>query len=219
MKNKYISIALVALLIISIEIAFASSVTALEENFKFEGVWSSKPEYSSDETFECSFSFNNEGYYSKYYIDYYLYHPSGIKDLDGDCGYSWDMKCAIEKGQSVQHQKDYSPPTEGWEPGEYRFCPEVYGTGGVATGECVSFTVKATTSPIINTVHLNTTTPKTGDNILVTVNATDNNKVTSVKAEDISLTDGNIVWNNSTSYSTITDVKTDIINVIISNAN
>ena len=240
MKNKYISIAIVALLIITIEFAFAQNATALEQNFKFEGVWSSKSEYSSDEPFECSFSFENEGYFSKYYIIYYLHHPLGDKDYDGDCGYSWDMKCAIEKGDSVQHQTDYPPPTGGWEPGEYSFCPEVYGPGSVATGECVSFTVKATTSPIINTVYLNTTTPKTGDNILVTVNATDDNKVTSVKAEDISLTndngciwegtiialegthtvhvlasdeDDNIVWDNSTSYSTITDVKTDVIYV------
>ncbi len=84
--------------------------------------------------------------------------------------------------------------------------------------------------PTINSVILNTTTPNTGNSVHVTVNATDNVAVTSVKANDVSLMQssdiwsgdltaiegthsvnvyasdaaGNIVWDNSTSYTATT---------------
>jgi len=88
-----------------------------------------------------------------------------------------------------------------------------------------------TTDPVVNIVTLNTTTPNTGDAILVTVNATDEIAVTSVTANDVELTSlgeniwngtiiaidgtnsvnvlamdaaGNTGWNNSTSYKTPT---------------
>jgi len=87
------------------------------------------------------------------------------------------------------------------------------------------------TPPEINTVMLNTTTPNTDDDILITVNTTDNNGVTSVIANgsdlnhegggiwngtitalagthfvNVSCKDdaGNIVWNNSASYAAMT---------------
>ena len=52
--------------------------------------------------------------------------------------------------------------------------------------------------PVINTVTLNTSTPNVGDDILVTVNVTDNMAITSVEANGIPLThqDGDI-WNGS----------------------
>ena len=52
--------------------------------------------------------------------------------------------------------------------------------------------------PIINSLTLNTTTPNAGDDILITVNATDNVAVTSVEANGIALTHqvGDI-WNGS----------------------
>ena len=52
--------------------------------------------------------------------------------------------------------------------------------------------------PIINSVTLNTTTPNAGDDILITVNATDNVAVTSVEANGIPLThQGGDIWNGS----------------------
>ncbi|KAF5421542.1 MAG: S-layer protein, partial [Candidatus Methanocomedens sp.] len=49
--------------------------------------------------------------------------------------------------------------------------------------------------PIINSVTLNTTTPNAGDDILITVNATDNVAVTSVEANGIALThQGGDIW-------------------------
>jgi len=52
--------------------------------------------------------------------------------------------------------------------------------------------------PIINSVTLNTTTPNAGDDILITVNATDNVAVTSVEANSIALThQGGDIWNGS----------------------
>ena len=100
----------------------------------------------------------------------------------------------------------------------------------------VSDTVQApaaadTTDPVVNIVTLNTTSPNTGDAILVTVNATDEMAVTSVIANNVELTSqggntwngtiialdgthsvnvsamdaaGNTGWNNSTSYKTPT---------------
>ncbi len=85
-----------------------------------------------------------------------------------------------------------------------------------------------TTPPIINSVNLNTSTPKIYDDILVTVNATDNVGIASVAANGVSLinksrniwigtiiaeagnntvkvsardTAGHIAWNNSTGYN------------------
>jgi hypothetical protein len=84
-------------------------------------------------------------------------------------------------------------------------------------------------APVINSVNLNNSNPNTGDYILVTVDATDNVGVSSVKANDVSLLNqegniwngsitalagthfvnvsamdgaGNITWHNSTSYMT-----------------
>ncbi|MGP8337472.1 MAG: S-layer protein domain-containing protein, partial [Methanosarcinaceae archaeon] len=53
-----------------------------------------------------------------------------------------------------------------------------------------------TTDPVINSVVLNTTTPNTGDDILVTVNTTDDVGVTSVTADDLPLSDddGDDIW-------------------------
>ncbi len=52
--------------------------------------------------------------------------------------------------------------------------------------------------PVINSVTLSTNTPNTGDNILVTVNATDDVSVTSVVANGVSLTkQSNDIWNGS----------------------
>jgi len=52
------------------------------------------------------------------------------------------------------------------------------------------------TYPVINSVILNTTDPNTGDDILVTVNATDNVEVTAVTADDLPLSDndGDDIW-------------------------
>ena len=95
-----------------------------------------------------------------------------------------------------------------------------------------------TTDPVVNTVTLNNTAPNTGDAILVTVDATDNAAVISVKANNVALvpqggdiwkgtitalvgthivnvsaTDAvdNVGWNNSTSYTTTT--TTDLYNI------
>ncbi|MBC2696961.1 MAG: hypothetical protein HF975_15200 [ANME-2 cluster archaeon] len=52
------------------------------------------------------------------------------------------------------------------------------------------------TYPVINSVILNTTDPNIGDDILVTVNATDNVEVTAVTADDLPLSDndGDDIW-------------------------
>jgi len=103
-------------------------------------------------------------------------------------------------------------------------------TFGNMNSSKVWFTIDAT-SPIINTASLNTTTPYAGEDILVTVNATDDSAVISVVANDVVLvpqggyiwsgtitaiagthtvnvsatdTAGNIGWNNSTSYTAST---------------
>jgi hypothetical protein len=72
-----------------------------------------------------------------------------------------------------------------------------------------------TKPPVIHTVMLNTTTPDAGNNILVTVNATDNSGVTSVEANGITLThQGENIWNG-----TITAIKgTHHVNVSASDA-
>jgi len=86
-------------------------------------------------------------------------------------------------------------------------------------------------SPVINNVKLSNNAPETGDSIVVTVDATDNVGVTSVKANEISLLNqggnlwngsitalegthsvkvsavdgaGNVAWDNSTSYTAVT---------------
>ena len=99
-----------------------------------------------------------------------------------------------------------------------------------------------TESPVINSVDLNDSKPKTGDSILVTVDTTDNVGVSSVKANDVSLVHqggniwngsivalegtnyvnvssadaaGNVAWNNSTSYkATGQDKVSPVINSI-----
>jgi len=98
--------------------------------------------------------------------------------------------------------------------------------GNMATDTSATYTTDDT-PPVINTVTLNITTPKIGEDILVTVNATDNFAVTSVEANGIALTHqlgnnwtgtitaiegthpvnvsardaaGNVGWDNSTSY-------------------
>ncbi|MDY9927291.1 PKD domain-containing protein, partial [Methanosarcina sp.] len=87
-----------------------------------------------------------------------------------------------------------------------------------------------TIAPVVNMVALYTTTPRTGDSLLVTVNATDNLAVSSVEANDIMLlyqeeniwsgvitalegshfvnvsvvdVAGNNAWNNESSYTTV----------------
>ncbi|MDO8726722.1 MAG: DUF5011 domain-containing protein [Candidatus Methanoperedens sp.] len=71
------------------------------------------------------------------------------------------------------------------------------------------------TKPVINLVALNTTSPNTGNAILVTVNATDNFGVTSVTANGTALTNpsGNI-WNGTI----IASVGTHSVNVSASDA-
>ena len=97
-------------------------------------------------------------------------------------------------------------------------------------------------SPVINSVDLNNSKPKTGDSILVTVNTTDNVGVSSVKANTVSLVHqggniwngsiaaaegthfvnvssadaaGNVAWNNSTSYkATGQDKESPVINSV-----
>jgi uncharacterized repeat protein (TIGR01451 family) len=103
-----------------------------------------------------------------------------------------------------------------------------HGIPGVIKG---SITVLDIESPVINSVSLNNSEPGIGDSILVTVNATDNIGISSVKANNISLVQqggsiwtgsitalegthsvnvsaedaaGNIAWNNSTSYTAVT---------------
>jgi len=103
-------------------------------------------------------------------------------------------------------------------------------TSGNMNLSTVWFTID-TKPPVINTVTLNTTTPTPGEDIIVTVNTTDNIAVTSVTTNGIELThkgeniwneiitaiEGthsvnisasdaavNIAWNNSTSYTTTT---------------
>ena len=107
-------------------------------------------------------------------------------------------------------------------------------SSGNMNSSTVWFTIDAT-SPIINTASLNTTTPDAGEDILVTVNATDDTAVISVVANDVVLvpqggdiwsgtitaiagthtvnvsatdTAGNIGWNNSTSYTATTQDTT-----------
>ena len=97
------------------------------------------------------------------------------------------------------------------------------------------------TPPEINSVTLDTTTPIAGDEILVTVNTTDNNAVTNVTANGIALYQqneniwngtitamggphfvnvssrdaaGNVVWNNFTSY---TSISANVIFIITNN--
>ena len=97
------------------------------------------------------------------------------------------------------------------------------------------------TPPEINSVTLDTTTPIVGDEILVTVNTTDNNAVTNVTANGIALYQqneniwngtitamggphfvnvssrdaaGNVVWNNFTSY---TSISANVIFIITNN--
>jgi len=92
-----------------------------------------------------------------------------------------------------------------------------------------------TTLPLLNNISLNTTSPNTGDLIIVTVNATDNTGVTVVEAGGISLiyrggnvwngtiiaiegthsvnvsardSSGNVAWDNSTIYTAITQDTT-----------
>ena len=99
--------------------------------------------------------------------------------------------------------------------------------GNLATDTSATYIVDDI-KPIINTVTLNITTPKIGEDILLTVNATDNFAVTSVEANDIALVHqlgnnwtgtitaiegthpvnisardaaGNVGWDNSTSYT------------------
>jgi len=105
--------------------------------------------------------------------------------------------------------------------------------GNIGWNNSTSYTATTsdTTDPVVNTVTLNTTTPNTGDAILVTVNATDHVGVTNVtvgstelssqggniwngtitalagpNSVNISAKDaaGNIGWNNSTSYTATT---------------
>ncbi|MDW7777085.1 MAG: cadherin repeat domain-containing protein, partial [Methanosarcinales archaeon] len=98
-----------------------------------------------------------------------------------------------------------------------------------SVSQIVTVTVQDTGAPVINSVVLNTTNPNAGEDILVTVNATDAGGVISVGANGVSLTDqgsnmwsgiitaiagthsvnvsatdgaANIIWDNSTSYST-----------------
>jgi len=102
------------------------------------------------------------------------------------------------------------------------------------------------TVPVINLVTLNTTDPNTGDDILVTVNATDNVGVTSVIAAGVSLTNddeddtwegtiiasegthtvnvsasdeaGNIVYDETESYTATTpDTEKPVINLVTLN--
>jgi C1A family cysteine protease len=116
--------------------------------------------------------------------------------------------------------------------------------GNVAWNNSTRYTATAhdTQPPAINSVSLNNTTPKTGNSIRVTVNATDNINVTSVTASGSQLTyssgnlwqetitavsgthsvnvsardaAGNIAWNNSTSYTAITpDTQAPVINSV-----
>ncbi|MCD4817018.1 MAG: Ig-like domain-containing protein, partial [Methanosarcinales archaeon] len=103
-----------------------------------------------------------------------------------------------------------------------------------------------TTDPVVNTVTLNTTTPNTGDAILVTVNATDHVGVTNVTVGSTELSSqggniwngtitalagpnsvnvsakdaaGNIGWNNSTSYTATTpsDTTDPVVNTVTLN--
>jgi len=65
--------------------------------------------------------------------------------------------------------------------------------------DAVNLSVKVDNfDPVINTVTLNTSTPNAGDDILVTVNVTDNMAVTSVEANGIALThQSGDVWEGS----------------------
>ena len=92
----------------------------------------------------------------------------------------------------------------------------------------LSLSTPDTILPVINNVTLNTNNPNTGDNIVISVNATDNIAVTGVEANSVSLTHqggniwngtiiaivgtqsvnvsakdaaGNVAWDNSTSYT------------------
>ncbi|MDD2339770.1 MAG: lectin like domain-containing protein, partial [Methanosarcina sp.] len=117
-------------------------------------------------------------------------------------------------------------------------------TGNVAWNNSTSYTATTpdTQAPVIKSVSLNNTTPKTGDIIKVSVNATDNIAVTSVEASgtflshlsgdlwegtitalegthlvNVSAKDaaGNVAWNNSTSYTATTpDVESPVIHSV-----
>jgi len=87
-----------------------------------------------------------------------------------------------------------------------------YGNVGSATQD---FLVD-TTAPVINSVTLDPTDPNTGDNITVTVNATDNVGVTAVTADGVSLSnaDGDDIWEG-----TITAIEgTHTVNISASDA-
>ncbi len=119
--------------------------------------------------------------------------------------------------------------------------------GNIAWNNSTSYTATTpdTQPPVIRSVTLNNTTPKTGDLIRVTVNATDNAAVSSVGASGNQLTSlggnlwqgtmtavegtqsvnvsardaaGNIAWNNSTSYTATTpDTQPPVIRSVTLN--
>jgi YVTN family beta-propeller protein len=79
-----------------------------------------------------------------------------------------------------------------------------------------NLTATDTTAPVINSFTLDPTDPNTGDNIIVTVNATDNVGVTVVTADDVSLSnaDGDDTWEG-----TITAINgTHTVNISASDA-
>ena len=70
--------------------------------------------------------------------------------------------------------------------------------GNVAWNNSTSYTSTDGTPPVINSVTMNTASPVIGQNILVTVNSTDNVGVTNVTANNVNLTaQGSNIWNGT----------------------
>ncbi|AKB36019.1 hypothetical protein MSSAC_1429 [Methanosarcina siciliae C2J] len=131
----------------------------------------------------------------------------------------------------------------GATPGNYT--GKIVATGANGSDSCtINLRVtKDVVTPVINSVYLSSDSVETGSIINITVNATDNIGVSSVKANDISLLSqggnlwsgsitalegihsvnvsavdeaGNVVWDNSTSYTTLTsDTEKPVIESVV----
>ncbi|CAD6492632.1 MAG: hypothetical protein EMLJLAPB_00336 [Candidatus Argoarchaeum ethanivorans] len=103
----------------------------------------------------------------------------------------------VTKGIQFYNATGLTPDTE------YEISTHTVGNAGNTNDTWVNHTSRTkptpdTTAPVINTVILNTTTPNTGDAILVTVDATDDVAVTSVIVGSVEFTSqGGNIWNGT----------------------
>ena len=99
----------------------------------------------------------------------------------------------------VDQSNNFDNYTASWDVnGTYAVSVNATNTNGTSDTKTWTITVNDITAPVISTVTMNTTTPNTGDAILVTVNATDNVAVTNVTAGDVELaSQGGNIWNGT----------------------